>query len=57
MREHCVELFLFDLFRWLSIGIILAGFLAFISIVFPYAIGGPYVPSEMDDVRLRNQET
>jgi cyclopropane fatty-acyl-phospholipid synthase-like methyltransferase len=46
-----MESFTFEFFRSLSIGIIVAGFLAYASIMFPYKLGGPYVPSEMDDVR------
>lgn len=44
-------LFYFELFKFLAVGIIAAGFLIFLSIMFPYYLGGPWVPSERDDVR------
>jgi SAM-dependent methyltransferase len=45
------QLFLVEMFKPISIGIIVAGFVAFVSIMFPYYIGGPWIPSEMGDVR------
>jgi SAM-dependent methyltransferase len=46
-----VDLFLVEIFKPISIGVIIIGLLVFVSMMFPYYLGGPYVPSEMDDVR------
>ena len=45
------QLFLVEMFKPISIGLIVAGFVAFISIMFPYYIGGSRTLSEIDEVR------